>query len=200
MHQFGPPRNPVLVIGGIHGDEPTSVDVANALIDELKQAPPSSRGVVVLPVANPDGYAIGSRLNARRVDLNRNFPSTNYKASRSPALRSGDFALSEPESKAIHDAIRELQPSVLISIHSIRGPRQCNNYDGPGQEIAQRMARHNGYPVKASIGYPTPGSLGSYAGKDLMIPMVTLELPRTASGPEAWQENRAALLDVVLTP
>jgi protein MpaA len=59
------------------------------------------------------------------------------------------------------------------------------------------MARHNGYPASPNIGYPTPGSLGSYAGVDRQIPTITLELPRNVSGAQAWADNRAALLAAI---
>jgi len=59
------------------------------------------------------------------------------------------------------------------------------------------MSGHNGYPPAATIGYPTPGSLGSYAGIDRQIPMITLELPRTLPGQAAWDNNRAALLAAI---
>ena len=51
----------------------------------------------------------------------------------------------------------------------------------------------NGYEAKDNIGYPTPGSLGSWAGIDRQIPMITLELPRKMGGEEAWEQNRQAL-------
>ena len=35
------------------------------------------------------------------------------------------------------------------------------------------------YPVEASIGYPTPGSFGTYAGIERQIPTITLELDET---------------------
>ena len=52
------------------------------------------------------------------------------------------------------------------------------------------MTSHNGYPTMASIGYPTPGSLGSWAGIDRGIPIITLELPARETGPAAWERNR----------
>jgi protein MpaA len=59
------------------------------------------------------------------------------------------------------------------------------------------MHRHNGYPVLATMGYPTPGSLGSWAGIDRQIPIVTLELPREDSGTAAWAQNKEALLAAI---
>ena len=59
------------------------------------------------------------------------------------------------------------------------------------------MARHNRYPVKASMGYPTPGSFGSWAGIDRGIPTVTLELPRDLSNAWVWRENAPALMTFI---
>jgi murein peptide amidase A len=193
----------VLVIGGIHGNEPTSVDVARSLVDELRADPALATGhtVAVIVNANPDAYERRTRTNANGIDVNRNFPAANFKpARRRGPFRGGDTPASEPETRAILAAIEQIQPRLLISIHSIDHGRQCNNYDGPAEAIARLMEQHNGYPAAATIGYPTPGSLGSYAGIDRQIPTITLELPRSIPGREAWQANRAALLAAIARP
>jgi predicted deacylase len=201
LNVFGDAPRPVLVLGGIHGSEPTSVYVAAQLADYLRAHPqlwtgPTGRSVAVIPVANPDGYARLSRTNANGVDINRNFPAKNFRvrAAPHPLYNSGPEPLSEPESRAIKQAIDTLRPRLIISIHSIEKGKFCNNYDGPAEPIARIMAQHNGYPVTGTMGYPTPGSLGSYAGIDQQIPIITLELPREQSGEQAWQQNRDALL------
>jgi protein MpaA len=188
----------VLVIGGVHGDEPTGVDVARALLAELRADPSLAGGrtVAVLVSANPDGHAAGTRRNANDIDVNRNFPAANFKRSwrrggggREPA--------SEPETRAILSAIERVRPSLIVSIHAMDNGRQCNNYDGPAEAVANLMSRHNGYPATPTIGYPTPGSLGSYAGVDRQIATVTLELPRGLAGADAWPDNRGALLAAI---
>jgi protein MpaA len=60
------------------------------------------------------------------------------------------------------------------------------------------MARAAGYPLRASIGYETPGSLGSYSGVELGIPTITFELPRTLPGEDLWPDVRPALEAFVL--
>ncbi len=192
----GDARDCVLIIGGIHGNEQISVDVASALAGLLRHDPSLARGrqVYIIPNANPDGYAKNTRANARGIDLNRNFEARNFK----PSARSrGVMPLSEPEARALATVIQQVHPSLLISIHSIDKGRHCNNYDGPAREIAQLMTRYNGYPAKDTIGYPTPGSLGSWVGGDLHIPMITLELPRGITGMQAWLDNREALLAAI---
>ena len=189
----------VLVIGGVHGNEQTSVDVASGLLELLRAQPELAGGktIAIYPNANPDGYARNSRFNANQIDVNRNFAAANFKPAMQAGLRSGSAPNSEPETRAIVRAIEVTKPSLLISIHSTSRGRHCNNWDGPAQHVAELMSKLNGYPPAATIGYPTPGSLGSYAGIDRQIPMITLELPRDAPGAQAWHENRDALLAAI---
>ena len=200
MTVFGNGVQPVLVIGGIHGSEPTSVDVAEGLLKAIRQNPQSigDASVAIIPVANPDGCLVKSRYNARGVDLNRNFPANNWRKAPATGKRNyGSQPLSEPESRAIMNAIDTLHPRLIISIHSIDDGRHCNNYDGPAESIAKLMSTYNRYPVTATMGYPTPGSLGSFAGIDRKIPIITLELPRSLPGAKAWAENRAAIFAAI---
>jgi protein MpaA len=204
MLVFGDPKGtPVLVMGAIHGDEPTSADITSGLIGLLRTQRELFTGkyVAVIAVANPDGLAANSRLNTNGVDLNRNFPANNYRTTAptrsSTRPRFGASAASEPETRAILRALDQIQPRLLISVHSITRGRQCNNYDGPAQTVAELMTVKNGYPAAPNIGYSTPGSLGSYAGIDKQIPMITLELPRDLPGEQAWAQNRAAVIAAI---
>ena len=197
LHQFGVGPRPVLVMGAIHGDEPTSAAVANALRDYLLQNP-TEVPVAIIPVANPDGYAANTRTNPHQVDLNRNFPASNWSTRSNSRARKnfgGAASASEPETAALIQTIEQLRPRLIISIHSMDKP--CNNYDGPAQQIAELMSKRNGYPATPTIGYATPGSLGSYAGIDRQIPMITLELPRKLDGNSCWSQNRDALLEAI---
>jgi protein MpaA len=189
----------VLVLGGIHGNEPTSEATAWELVEHLKGNPSLWRGqvIAVLPSANPDGQARNTRTNAHGVDVNRNFPARNWKRTAAGPSYGGAQPAGEPETQAIVRVIETLRPRTIISIHSITSGGPCNNYDGPAEALATIMGRKNGYPVKASIGYPTPGSLGSWAGIDRETPIVTLELPRDLPGDRCWQQNREALLSAL---
>jgi len=188
----------VLVLGGIHGDEPKSVTVALRLLGLLitNRAARSGARWVVVPVVNPDGYERRKRRNANQVDINRNFPTENWvRNARRSRMFGGGFAGSEPETRAVMKAVARYAPERIIAIHSISGGQQCNNYDGPGRALAIAMSSLNGYPVAASIGYPTPGSLGTWAGVERKIATVTLELPAAHSPKRCWENNRMALLE-----
>ena len=196
MDLFGDGPDAVLVVGGIHGDEPTGAEAASELAALLRGNPELLIGstVGIVARANPDGLSSGTRANAHGVDLNRNFPSRAWRRARAGELHHGTHPASEPETLAIMAAIEVLRPSRVIDIHSINHGRHCNNYDGPAEHLARRMSRLNGYPVLPDVGYPTPGALGCWTGIDLGIPAVTLELPRELSAEKCWRDNAAALL------
>jgi protein MpaA len=195
LEVFGDGEDRVLIFGGIHGSEPTSAALARKLADHLRINWDLFEGktVAILPAANPDGLARRSRTNARGVDLNRNFPAKNWRRSRHGHRRGASAPASEPETRAVIRAVELIRPDRIIAIHATGRGGHCNNYDGPAEDLAALMAQSNGYPVKATMGYPTPGSFGSWAGIDREIPTVTLELPQDLSGQRCWRENAEAL-------
>ena len=184
-----------LCFGVIHGNEPAGGPLLERFVKHIEERPDIIDGkrVVVVPVLNPDGLERNSRTNSRGVDLNRNFPSRNW----TPSPRHGDAPASERETRALLRILRQFQPTRILSIHS---PLQCVNFDGPAEEIARHMARASGLPLRSSIGYETPGSLGSYAGDDLLVPTITLELPKSADGRELWRRIAGALEEFLTTP
>ncbi len=178
-----------LVFGAIHGDEPGAAELCHRFVNRLRRGSPPARTIVV-PVANPDGLVRATKNNAHDVDLNRNFPAQNWVREHKPGYDPGAQPLSEPESQALAALIERLQPRVLVAVHQ---PLHCVNWDGPGQALAEEMARLSGYPAVASVGYPTPGSFGSRYGVDEQRVVITLELPRPVLDAD-WETCQAALL------
>jgi protein MpaA len=162
----------VLILGAIHGSEPTSAILVGELQEYLVKKPQpaflTTRRVVLVPVANPDGLAEGIRSNADGVDLNRNFPTAN----RVNSLQFGLQSLTEPESQVLTRLIDQYKPARIVSVHQ---PLACIDYDGPALELAEQMAQAANLPVR-KLG-AMPGSLGSFAGETLGIPIITFELP-----------------------
>ena len=192
---LGSPEAPVvLLFGVIHGNEPIGRDVLECLATDLRGQPDVLRRnrVVIVPVVNPDGLARGTRGNARGVDLNRNFPSRNWQAK----SRHGEYPSSEEETRVLLKVLRQFRPERILSIHS---PLDCINFDGPAATVAARFAALTGYPLKPYIGYPTPGSFGSYAGGDLAIPTLTIETASHDDVATGWTRLRPGLLDFIGT-
>jgi len=182
----------VLLLGGIHGDEYSSISIIFKWLELFSHnAQEGGFHWRIAPLANPDGLLDGNkaqRENANGVDLNRNFPSRDWNdkaaeywqvnTGRNPRRFPGKAAASEPEVQWILDQIEEFQPDVIISVHA---PYHLLDFDGPA-EAPQRI----GELYLHQLGV-YPGSLGNFAGLDRQIPVITLELPSAGILPEPEQ-------------
>jgi protein MpaA len=176
----GPCR--LLIHAGIHGEEgETTVALSHAL--RLLSEPSPSCAVIL--AANPDGLARGTRGNARGVDLNRNFPTEDWSynpvmhrytldAPRDVVLSPGSSPGSEPETKALMGLIELLNPEAVVALHA---PLACIDDDNGGP-LGQWLAEKTGLPLVSDVGYPTPGSFGSW-GQEQGIGVVTFEFQMT---------------------
>ena len=181
----------VLVVGGMHGDERGSAALVRELTTRVR-CPPADRALTILPALNPDGLDMAARANARGVDLNRNLPTRNWI----PRPVYGLQPMSEPESRALYDVLRRVQPAVTISVHE--GNTPLVDYDGPAADAAHALGACTGLEVRR-LG-ARPGSLGSLVGVDWGRPLVTLELPRRASSlpvEALWASYGHCLLNAV---
>ena len=200
----GGPRPRLLLVGGVHGDEPSSVEALLQLATRLPagvasgDGPPAGTGqirtppasVMIIPALNPDGLVAGRKNAASDVDLNRNFPARNFTRVHQPGYDPGPFPLSEPETSLLAE-IMELQ--AIDAVVAVHAPFGCVNFDGPAEAWAGLVAAACGWPVRKNIGYPTPGSLGTWVGVDLEVPILTLELPPGPLG--GFRVAAAAALD-----
>ncbi|MEO1495648.1 MAG: DUF2817 domain-containing protein [Planctomycetota bacterium] len=189
----------VLILASIHGSEPAGTPLVGRFEAWLAEQDAATlpATIVIVPIANPDGYARRERFNSNGVDLNRNFPAGN----RTEKAKHGEAALSEPESAALMRVLTRFAPSRVLSLHQ---PIECIDYDGPGEALAEAMARaiDDRLPVKKLGG--RPGSLGSYVGQELGRPIITLELPKGAEagsdadgGAELWRLYGEAVIAFV---
>lgn len=157
----------ILVIGVFHGDEPQG----KFLIENYLASHKSN--LLFIPCLNPDGMALGVRTNSNGVDLNRNFPTENWELTERNEFFGGEQVGSEIETKFVADIIEKYSPKLILTLHA---PFKVVNYDGDAAAICEKISDIINYPVEASIGYPTPGSFGTYAGVERKIPTITLEL------------------------
>jgi len=156
-------------------------------------------------------------MNARGVDVNRNFPTKDWRTDarrlwisnfkRDKRRNPGLFPNSEPESVFQVNLIKRYGPDKIISVHA---PLTMIDYDGPGtviignidgnkaHELLSQMSKDaDGYRIKD---YPFfPGSLGNWAGKERDIPTYTLELPTSdpSKSVQYWEQFRAAIHNAI---
>ncbi|AJC72736.1 hypothetical protein X802_05795 [Thermococcus guaymasensis DSM 11113] len=125
----------LLIVAGIHGTEPAPVNASLVLLDLLKERYPLGYNfeglknveVHLIPLANPDGFQLNyelfkkkgfephwshvweeARRNANGVDLNRDW-----------------MRLSQPETRAIHRVINEVDPHLVLDLHEFYAKGGC---------------------------------------------------------------------------
>lgn len=157
----------VLVIGVFHGDEPQGKFLIENYLAENESR------LLFIPCLNPDGLTANVRTNSNGVDLNRNFPTKNWQLTERNEFFGGESAGSEIETKFLVNIIDKYKPELILTLHA---PFKVVNFDGDAQMICEKISEIIKYPVEPSIGYPTPGSFGTYAGIEKKIPTITLEL------------------------
>jgi murein peptide amidase A len=186
----GRPLGRILLIGGIHGDEYSSVSVVFKWLNQLSNQYDGKFHWRVAPLMNPDGLlqAKSKRVNAHGVDLNRNFPTpnwlltaTNYwfeRANQNPRRFPGPNPGSEPESQWLIKEIKEFQPDAIVSVHA---PIGIVDFDGP-PKAPEKLGELNLYMLGTY-----PGSLGNYAGVHKRLPVITIELPHAGIMPSGQE-------------
>ena len=143
------PGPTVLVVGCIHGSECEGVRVTRLL---LRGRAPASGRLLVIQDLNPDGHRAHARVNARGVDLHRNFPSEWHRiGSRGNLQYAGPKPLSEPETRFARAVVRRFRPDVSVWFHQ---PQTVVRAWGPSIGAARRYARAAGMPF-ARIRWPS---------------------------------------------
>lgn len=196
-YNFGSTGPRVLILGGVHGDETEGVIAAYGLLNQFLQSFPYQLRITVIPTFNIDGILLGQRQNARGVDLNRNLPARDWSPIVvNPRYAPGPSANSEPENQGLTKWLNEHQPELILSLHSWH---PMLNINGNCRHIAESIAQHTNYKIEESIGYPTPGSLGTYAGQENNWPTLTYEIEEDLSAKDILSIHVPSILEGLKT-
>ena len=181
-------KKPILFIGGVHGDEPEGVSLAESLLEWLKNN--NSKNLkthwILIPCLNPDGFKNNQRVNSNGVDLNRNYPSVDWTPKHdAPRYYPGPTPSSEIEITNLCQLIHKVKPQLIVHFHSWK---PCLVFAGPNDAhpLVDELAQSSNYEVISDIGYPTPGSLSQWAWKDHKIPVLCIEEREGANKEEIW--------------
>ncbi|MEM2876012.1 MAG: DUF2817 domain-containing protein [Candidatus Bathyarchaeia archaeon] len=106
FYSIGEGEETVLIIGGLHGNEPKGTYACLELLKNLTESEHLLKEYrfVVIPLCNPDGAEKFRRFNSRGVDLNRDF-----------------YGLSQPETRAIQEVFLKTSPVLLVDVHESLG-------------------------------------------------------------------------------
>lgn len=188
----------ILLLGGVHGDETEGVWLLEDAVQEFKKIAPHfwKIGVGIIPRLNPDGIELQQRLNGRQVDLNRNLPTQDWTAEiKNPKYPPGPAPASEVENQVLVELISLKRPCAILSAHSFH--RYQININGPSRDWGESLGALCGYPVTEDIGYPTPGCLGTFSGRELQIPTITLEIERGLSKEKVLETHRPLVRETI---
>jgi murein peptide amidase A len=191
VRQVGDPKWPgeLLVFGCIHGDECG----ASAIAPTTGGCPDPSADVFLVPNLNPDGSAARSRLNARGVDLNRNFPSQWRSVGAPGDLEySGPRQFSEPETRLAARIIQALEPAATIWFHQYRGERPFVRAWGQSKSGGRHFAALARIPFRAM---PWPAGTGpNWQNHALRGAAFVVELPQGRLAPPMRERLSTALV------
>lgn len=170
----------LVIHAGIHGEEGETTVALSRALRALTEPPPHC---AVVLAANPDGLMRGTRGNAKGVDLNRNFPSNDWSPDtvchrstmedeRIIELSPGSGPGSEPETQGLIALVEELAPAAVVALHAAIACIDDPNETALGKWAAEKT----GVPLVPDVGYPTPGSFGTW-GRERGLPIITWEFP-----------------------
>lgn len=189
----------ILVLASIHGDEGETTVV---LSEALRSIATEDLANAAILCGNPDGLVRGTRGNANGVDLNRNFPTSNWspepvfyksreKDSQDIALSPGAKAGSEAETRALLTLLERMKPQAVLTLHAALA---CID-DLERSFFGRQLSLRTGLPLEP-VPYATPGSFGSWA-LEHDLNLVTYEVE--AASPYELKDHHVPVLIDVLT-
>ena len=171
-------RRRVLVVGGLHGNEPVSPPTVRSFVEATTD---DDIEVWLVPEANPDGVRAGTRWNGNGVDLNRNF-SWGWRAD-----DGGEAPFSEPESQALSGLVERLEPDLVVWVHQPYG--YASSIGDTDRALERAWAEASGVAVRSGVTQHGGGE--SWTNLEAGYPSMLIEIDSWAATPEVVAAHRA---------
>jgi len=197
-YEIGFGENAALLFGAIHGNEMGTAGLLRQLALEIALNPalvPQNNKLIIIPVANPDGYYDRTdNLNANEVNLNLNFATSDWQEYGPEGNYAGPRPFSESESQAIRRVVEQYDPRVMISFHS-HGNLVSPETAASSVALAKWYADKTGYAYYDAWDYP--GTATKWFEETTGNPAITVELPKDLQSD--WEINKGALLELIMS-
>lgn len=195
-YEIGNGDDGLFLFGAIHGNEMGTAALMNKLIEEIKANPelvsPKKR-LVIIPVANPDGYYDRiDKLNANGVNLNLNFKTIEWQQYGSEGTFAGEEPFSEKESQVIKRIVEQYRPNMMIAFHS-QGALVSPEEGESSVKLGKWYADKTGYEYFDEWDYH--GTATRWFWETTGNPAITIEL--TDHMESDWEINKEALLELI---
>ena len=192
LYALGSGTTHVLLIGDQHGGpEENTVELVNGLLEYFNSNPdevPTGIELDILPVANPDGLAHGSRQFADGVDPDRNWGGSDWKTDAydsNAVFRTGlggPEPFSAPETQALANWVLAVRPAFIVNYHSAGG-FMFGARDGVVGDLSSAYAQASGYwwpqpgvgGQRSPLPYSASGSMNVWL-RETGIPAILVEL------------------------
>lgn len=183
----------ILILGGVHGDEIEGVIAAQELLKHFMISCPYKLNITLVPQFNYEGVIFKTRGNGNGVDLNRNLPTKDWSPEiKTPRYHPGSSPGSEKENQGLIGYLEKKKPVFVLSLHSWH---PILNVNGDCRKVAEILSQKTNYKIDDSIGYPTPGCLGTFAGLERNLPTLTYEIERGLSAEKIIEVHVPAILE-----
>ena len=179
--------NVVVLLGQTHGNEPRGIDVVR---EARRLVFPDGVQVWTISTMNPDGSMARTRVNARHVDLNRNFPYLWHANPNTATYFPGVRAASEPETKALMAFLNQLRPDLVVSLH--QAFRAIDVGPSKARRWVELLSSTTGLPLKnVPCNGVCRGTMTGWYNASFEGAAITAELPRRVSATQAQIYARA---------
>jgi predicted deacylase len=213
-HWFGNGSRQVVLVGNIHGGtEANTHRLALDMIahfEEHQDEVPAEVTLWIIPTANPDGLANGTRCNSRMVDLNRNADTDGDSCTENDWEQDthttegiiegggGPYPFSEVETQLLRDFLEDAE--VAIFYHSMAGQifvTSCLDH-APSAELARCLSEATGYPFAEEgwASYPVTGAMVDYLS---VRGVAAVELELTTKVDTEFERNLAGVRAVMIS-
>ncbi len=189
----------VMIVAGFRGTRNATTRLAESFArfaseqDLLKDRPT----LLIVRDANPDGRANRTPTNARGVDVDRNFASSDWrKIPVGAQWLSGRRPASEPETQWIAGLVEAWKPIRIIVLLG-DGPQAWIRAVGSDPSWRDGVAALTDLPwVDAAMPLPS-GSFASWAAVDLKIPTLLINLPADDDATKFWQSQQPLITGII---
>lgn len=214
-YRIGQGDKKFLIVGGIHGNEVGTVKLAKKIINYFYNKNLNNIKLYIIPVLNIDGYIKATnnpdyihrgkigRFNANKVDLNRNFPTENFKsksewktgrnyAEKSQEVFCGEFGASEPETQILINFIKNNKISNLIMLHNVGKDVIISEDNEVAEEWAKIYKKYSKFSIK--YGLDLSGSAMDWAKENNINYMAVEGGSRWGSD---WKKQKKAIIKIL---
>jgi hypothetical protein len=189
----------ILLMAAIHGNETGTADLLNQLVAEIKADPSivsKTKRLVIMPVANPDGYDIAKKMNANGVNLNLNFDTPRWTNWGPEGTYAGPKPFSEVETQVIRQVVLQYKPDMMISYHA-QGALVTPEEFSSSITLAKWYSTETGYKYEdtSNSDWNFWGTATLWFADTTGGPAITVELTTLTGGD--WDINKQALNDLI---